>query len=454
MTGSTSSNSTIAREIYALGMDLLQVGRIREAAFQFNKALTLNPNFTDASLCLGHCLHEMGQPEAALEQYNRLIATCPLLMAAWNNRGTTLLEMGKHAEAAESFLGALELEPTFHDARIALATCYQALGRVTDALTACNGVLAVDPEHAEAHWNRSLLLLLKGNYAEGWREYEWRWKKRNFTSPHRIFPKPLWRGESATEKTILVHAEQGFGDTLQFCRYIPLLASRNMRVIFECHPPLQTLMKSLGPGIEVIAMGQPLPDFDLHVPLMSLPLLFGTTLESVPQATPYLFPDANSLSRWQDLLSEDTHYKVGICWAGKSYPDPRRSCPARDLIELATVEAISWYSLQIGWKEALPFSMNDLTDNIRDFNDTAALISSMDLVISIDTSIAHLAGALGKPAWVMLPHTPDWRWLEMRQDSPWYPTLRLFRQAVPKEWHIVIQQVKETLECRQTAATC
>jgi len=199
-------------------------------------------------------------------------------------------------------------------------------------------------------------------------------------------------------------------------------------------------------------MGQELPGFDLHVPLLSLPLLHETTIENVPNTTPYLHPDAEHHSQWQGLFPEDNKFKVGVCWAGKGYPDPRRSCPAESLTALAHLDEISWYSLQVGWKEALPFPMIDFTDRIRDFSDTASMISRMDLVLTIDTSVAHLAGALGKPAWVMLPHTPDWRWLLERDDSPWYPSMRLFRHRGPNGWFDVIRHILHDLKNRQTAA--
>lgn len=439
----------IARELYSLGMNLVGAGRIREAAFQLTKALALAPDFSDASLALGYCLHKTRQYEAALEQYRRLLMTNPRHAAAWNNRGTTLLEMGHCQEAAECYLRALELAPLLHDARIALATCYQALGRVAEALAACDAVLAVAPEHAEAHWNRSLLLLLNGNYVEGWREYEWRWKKRHFTSPARNFHQPRWQGESLEGRTILIHAEQGFGDTIQFSRYIPLVHALGAQVIFECQPPLVEVMKSLAPAIKVVAMGQHLPPFDLHTPLMSLPLLFHTTLENVPNNTPYLFPNVERLSHWQNLIQWTQQLRVGMCWAGKGYPDPRRSCPAERLTALAPIKGITWFSLQMGWQEALPLPMVDLTSQIRDFNDTAAMISLLDLVLTVDTSVAHLAGALGKPTWVMLPYAPDWRWMLEREDSPWYPAMRLFRQPSPYAWQEIIGHVSNLLSSRQ-----
>lgn len=431
----------IAVELYVLGRSLLDAGRMRSAALQFRKALGLEPELVDAGLGLGHCLHLLGEHAEALALYERLLETFPGSAALWNNRGTLLLDLGKFPEAAESFSRALVVDPLLHDARVALATCHQALGQVDQALATCEMVLANAPEHAEAHWNRGLLLLLKGEYREGWREYEWRWRKRGFTSPVRNFSQPMWRGEPAAGKTILIHAEQGFGDTLQFCRYVPLVAQRGMRVILECHPPLAPLMEVLSGVSEVVPMGAPLPDFDLHLPLLSLPLMFDTTLANVPAIIPYLAAPDNRRPIFSDVFRENQGLRVGICWAGKGYPDPRRSCPVELLAPLAEISGPEWYSLQVGWQGPLPFPMHDLTGRINDFADTAALMARLDLVISIDSAVAHLAGALAVPTWTLLPHAPDWRWLLEREGSPWYPSMKLFRQSASGDWQGVVDRL-------------
>jgi tetratricopeptide (TPR) repeat protein len=264
-----------ARELCSHGRALIERGMIGEAAQQFRQALSIWPHFPDALLYLGHCLHTLSLYDEALSVYDRLTTLAPDSVPGWNNRGNTLLEMCRYEEAATSYSRALALAPVLHDARVALATCYQALGLVDEALTTCDTVLAAAPDHAEAHWNRSLLLLLKGEYEEGWREYEWRWRKRNFTSPLRNFPQPRWNGEPLEGRTLLVHAEQGFGDTLQFCRYVPLTAAQGAKVIFECHPPLAALMGTLQPTVKVVPLGSSLPHFDLHVPLLSLPMILS-----------------------------------------------------------------------------------------------------------------------------------------------------------------------------------
>jgi len=428
----------ISREVFSLGLNLLRMNLIPSASFHFRKALSFDPLFTDAALHLAHCLHLEKKFVSALEIYDQLISDSRQNAHILNNRGNTLLEMCRYQEAAGSFEQAL--------ARVALATCYQAMGLIEEALAACDAVLAAAPDNAEAHWNRALLLLLRGDYQAGWKEYEWRWQKRNFTSPRRDFQQPRWNGEPAQGKTILVHAEQGFGDTLQFCRYLPLLTDRGARVIFECHPPLVSLLRSIDSRIVVLGQGNPLPSFDLHLPLLSLPMIFDTSLKTIPVNIPYLKSSAD-ISDFSYLF--DTHkFKIGICWAGKSYPDPGRSCPAELLAPLGELDGIAWYSLQTQGKEIPPFPMTDLEPVIKDFNDTAMLMEHLDLVITVDTAVAHLAGAMGKPAWIMLPYAPDWRWMMERNDSPWYPSMRLFRQPKSGFWYDVIKEVASVLSSK------
>lgn len=396
----------------------------------------------------GAALHEAGRYDDALGLYDEAVGRWPSLALLWNNRGNTLLELGLNKQAIKSYQQALQLAPSLHDSRVALATCLQALGEVQQALVECAKVLKVAPDHAEAHWNYALLLLLQGNYLAGFREYEWRWKKRRFTSPVRHFSQPRWHGGDLVDKTILVYAEQGYGDTLHFSRYLPLLAARGATVLFECHQPLVALMQSLGKGIRTVPFGTPLPFFDYHVPLLSLPYLFGTTLESLPPAVPCISAPEERLPFWQSVMPAGSGCMTGLCWAGKAYPDPGRSCPSELLQPLSRLTGISWVSLQMGESNVKPFSMVDLTMLVQDFGDTAALLAQLDLVITIDTAVAHLAGTMGKETWVLLPFAPDWRWGINRTDSPWYPAMRLFRQEKAGVWKSVIEQVSEALAQR------
>ena len=442
MPSATITTIHSAQELCTRGLSLIETGALAEAEALFRQALAMAPDHPDALLCLAHCLHSASAYDAALQLYDRLQAIGHGSAAAWNNRGNTLLAMCRFEEAIDSYLQALAIMPSLHDGRVALATCRQATGDYEQAIAECETVLQAAPDHAEAHWNKALLLLLKGNYENGWREYEWRWRKRDFTSPRRNFLQSQWQGENPAGKTVLIHAEQGFGDTLQFYRYVPLVAARGADVIFECHPPLTPLMESLHGNITVVPMGKSLPLFDLHVPLLSLPLLFGTTVGTVPAKVPYIEPSADRLPLWEAVGPPSNTLKIGICWAGKTYPDPRRSCSPAELAPLAAIPGVSLYSLQVGWDRAkLPEGIHDLTAHLHDFADTAALISRLDLIISVDTAVAHLAGALGKQTFVLLPFVPDWRWLLDRPVTPWYPTVRLFRQTARKSWDEVMGQV-------------
>lgn len=397
----------------------------------------------------GAALHDSGQYDEALNLYDEAVGRWPTLALLWNNRGNTLLEMGFFDQAAKSYQQALLLAPTLHDSRVALATCLQAQGKLHEALVECAKVLRAAPDHAEAHWNYSLLLLLQGNYAAGFREYEWRWKKRRFTSPVRAFTEPRWNGGPLTGQTMLVYAEQGLGDTIQFCRYLPLLVERGAQVLFECHHPLKALMQTLGNGITVLAFGDPLPFFDCQAPLLSLPFLMNSTQETIPCDVPYLASPTEHLPFWQSVMPPRSGRRIGLCWSGKSYPDPGRSCPPELLVPLGSVAGAAYVSLQIGCEGIKPpVALMDLTMLVQDFADTAALMTQLDLVITIDTAVAHLAGALGKETWVLVPFAPDWRWGLERQDCLWYPTVRIFRQHEPGNWEAVVQEVALALSSR------
>ncbi len=432
-----------SEELFSLGLALLDAGRVRQAETGFRKALLLDPSCNEARLHLAHSLHMRKKFDEALSLYDELLSHGWNNAVTLNNRGNTLLLMNRLEEAAESYRSALSLKPDLHDARVALATALQGMGKISEALAACDEALAISPENAEAHWNRALLLLLQGKYREGWKEYEWRWKKRGFTSPAREFGRPQWRGEPVKGKHLLVHAEQGFGDAIHFSRYLPVLADQGARVTFECHQELLNLLNGLDSRISVIRFGSPLPGFDFHIPLLSLPMLFGTEPDNIQADIPYLapFPAGKDFS---PLFSVDG-IKAGLCWRGRDYPDPCRSCPPEHLSLLEKPGRITWYSLQHPSTGRLPFRMTDLAPFIRDFNDTALLISHLDLVVTIDSAVAHLAGAMGKPVWLLLPYAPDWRWMLERDDSPWYPTMRIFRQKRRGEWGDVIRRVASLL---------
>jgi hypothetical protein len=308
----------------------------------------------------------------------------------------------------------------------------------------------LDRDYPQAHFNLGLRLLAMGRYQEGWEEQEWRWKCKDFTSPQRHFSKPQWDGEPLEDRTILLHAEQGFGDTLQFIRYLPLMARRAGRVIVECQAELERLLRPSCGSCEIVPKGQPLPDFDVHCPLLSLPRIFGATMDASPVAVPYLVADPARVEAWRKKLSLSSGtLNVALAWAGNPgfKGDRTRSTTLDRLAALAKVRGVNFYSIQKGEParqlEHPPAGMRvvDLGPELHDFCDTAAVMAVMDLVLTTDTSVAHLAGALGRPVWVMLQFAPDWRWLIGREDCPWYPSMRLFRQRSRGDWPGVVDQI-------------
>jgi len=299
------------------------------------------------------------------------------------------------------------------------------------------------------------LLLLQGDFKRGWQEHEWRWKCRDYPSPQRNFAQPLWDGSALERRTLLLHTEQGLGDAIQFIRYLPLVAQRGGKIIIECQAELRRLFQTMLEKCPIVVRGDPLPAFDLHCPLLSLPLIFGTTLENIPQTVPYLHADAQDVKKWRERLDEHSpHLKMGLVWAGSptNKNDRSRSIKLQSLAPLGQVPGVRLLSLQKGAAAAeaktppMGMELVDYTQELTDFADTAALIANLDLLISVDTAVVHLAGAMGKLVWTLLPFSPDWRWLLERENSPWYPTMRLFRQQVIGDWDNVITRVASALQ--------
>jgi tetratricopeptide (TPR) repeat protein len=318
-----------------------------------------------------------------------------------------------------------------------LGLILEATGRPAEAVTYYERAIALRPDFAQAHWNLSLVLLAMGNFSRGWDEYEWRLKTPELTGEGNRFSRPLWNGEDLRGKTILLHAEQGFGDAIQFIRYAPLLASLGGQILFECKPALKRLFNEVKAIHEIILRGESLPQYDFHCPLLSLPCRFRTSQVEIPLAAPYLSPDKGLVEDWrQRMPNTGSALKVGLMWAGSpgNRNDLNRSISLSQLDLLGTVENVVFFNLQKGSGEAQAnnplanLNFIGLKEDIGDFASTAALIAHLDLVICVDTSVAHLTGAIGKPAWVLLPFAADWRWLLDREDSPWYPSLHLFRQ--------------------------
>jgi tetratricopeptide (TPR) repeat protein len=446
------AESAFAQENFDRALSLHRAGRLDEAAARYRSLSGSDSPFASrARVNLGAILHEEGRHLEALLQYRAALGGGGSDPVALNNMGNTLVALGRFAEAAESFRRALQGAPECSEARIALGAALQRDGDLPGAVACFREVLLRDPGCAEAHWNLGLALLQAGEFREGWREYQWRWLRDSFTSPLRGFDAPLWDGSPLAGRRILVHGEQGLGDTIQFLRYLPMVAETGGTVLAECQSDALLPLVRRIPGVSAaFVMGDALPPFDLQVPLLSLPFLFDTTLENIPAQVPYLSAPPDLVSSWRTRVAPDG-FRVGIVWGGKPVPDPFRSCTLEALAPLGGLPGVLLYSLQIG--EAAAQALNppagldliDLTQDIRNFGDTAALVSALDLVISVDTSVAHLAGALGKPVWLLLPKAGDWRWLLGREDSPWYPGLRIFRQERQGEWGEVIERMSREL---------
>lgn len=443
-----------ARELFSKGCSLLKNGDPAAALSCFLQIQKLAAPNATVLLYSGSALHDLGRHDEAVSAYRSALQLDPNMGEAHNNLGNSLMALGRFTEATECFETAARLLPSSPVPLTALATTQQATGKIIEAETSCRQALALKPDFSEAHWNLALNLLLQGNYSEGWQEYEWRWLKAGFTSPRRHTDIQHWDGSPLDGRTILLHAEQGFGDAIQFVRYAPLVSQRGGIVLLECHPQLVSLFQEVAGVKLVIPFGAAPSGAEYQVPLLSLPHIFNTTLDNIPARTPYLYAPPEYRRKWASLMSpyRDTR-RVGLVWAGKSYPDPLRSCRLSDFAPIGAVDNITFFSLQIGegaGQSAFPpdnIKLIDLTVNINNFSDTAALIDQLDLVISIDTATAHLAAALGKPTWLLLPFAPDWRWLLHRNDSPWYPAMRIFRQEqIGMGWGRVIDTVAAELE--------
>ena len=439
-----------ADAMHLLGLTLKGDGRMDEALAAIRAALALRPDFADAHYNLGNALAGMGRAEEAIAGFRHALALDPALVLAGYNLGNALRDLGDLDGAATAFRAALATKPDYVEARHNLANVLKGLNQVDAAIAEYRGTLARKPDLSEAHYNLGLALLLAGEMEEGLAKYEWRWAVDRFPSPRRNFRQPLWDGRVAADQTLLIHAEQAFGDAIQFCRYLPLIRGRARRVILECRKPLVELMASLGGVDQVVEAGTPLPVFDIHAPLLSLPYILGTRLDSIPANVPYLAADATKVARWRERRDRD--FTVGLIWSGNRKPDPNRTIGLRAMSPLFEIPGIRLVALQReldpGDAEriaALSGRLDRWGGEFADFSDTAAALEAIDLVISIDTGPAHLAGALGRPSWVCLPFAPDWRWLMTRETSPWYPTMKLYRQESRGEWAPVIARVADDL---------
>lgn len=432
-----------------LGNALSHLNRLPEAIVCYRRALSLKPDSAAAQHGLGNALAGKKDWAQARECLERAIELNPVSAEIHNSFGNLYYSRKNIPAAAEHYRRALELDPGYARAHVNLGNAMLALGKHAQAQFLYQRGLMLDPASPGAHYNLALAQLRNGEFAAGWRNYEWRWEFEELHLRRRNFRAPLWHGEPLAGKTILLHAEQGLGDTIQFARYAPLVAARGGRVILEAQPPLVHLLEQL-PGIEkVVSFGAGLPTFDCHCPLMSLPLAFGATVETIPSPEGYL-----RAQRRAERPADSGNFRIGIAWSGNPLHkgDAGRSIPLESLLPLARLPGFTLISLQKGTgieqleplKEHLP--LDDAASAHADMRETAELVSTLDLVLSVDTSIAHLAGAMGKPLWLMLSWVADWRWMEQRATSPWYASACLFRQTSAGDWPSVVSRIVNALQ--------
>jgi tetratricopeptide (TPR) repeat protein len=487
-----------AEAFYNRGVALHDLKRFDEALASYERAIALKPNFVEAFYNRGRVLQDLKRFDDALASYDRAITLKPDYAEAYNNRGNTLQKLKRLEDALASYESAIALKPDYPEAYYNCGDTLQDLNRPDDAMASYDRAITLKPDYAEAynnrgdalvklmrlddalmsfdraialkpddpsaHWNKSLCLLLVGRFEQGWRLYEWR---KKLAEPYAVrpFSRPLWLGEEdIAGKTLFLWWEQGLGDAIQFCRYAKVAEARGAKVFMSAQKPLRALFKQISPTINIIGEDEVPDNFDYHCPLLSLPLAFRTTLETIPASIPYLKPHEDKSRFWSEKLGEKNRPRVGLVWSGGFRPNQpaafwsfnrRRNIPLDKLAALKNPD-IEFYSLQKGQpaeSEIANLTRNnwegpdiiDFTSLLNDFSDTAALVENLDLVISVDTATAHLAGALGKPVWILISFNPDWRWLLDRTDSPWYPTAKLYRQNEAGDWDNVIHRVKTDL---------
>jgi hypothetical protein len=426
------------------------------------RALALDPGEFESHFHRGVALGLLGRHAEALASYDRAAVLKPDSAEVLNNCGVALGRLFRSDEALEHFNQALLRKPDLVEAHTNAGNILKGFKRFAESAEHFDRAVALKPDDPQATWGQALLKLTLGEFSEGWQLHESRLRLTHMGAFNTVFDRPRWSGAEPLEgKTLLVHAEQGLGDTLQFCRYVRLLDSRGAKVLLKVQSVLVPLLRTLEMNGALFDVGEPLPEFDYHCPLMSLPLAFGTNLDSIPGGVPYLRADAERIRQWRDRLAALPGLKIGLNWQGN--PDTERqpwihgrSFALAVAEPLTRVGGVTLISMQKGpgaeQRAQVPFtdSLVQLQDpfnlGTESMQDTAALVAALDLVITSDTALAHLAGALGRPVWTVLSAGPDWRWLTERADSPWYPTMRLFRQREPNAWEEVFKRVAAELK--------
>ena len=442
--------SSYSQAYYNRGIILQELKRFDEALSHYNKAIAINPNYIDAFNNRGVVLKELKRFDQALDNYNQVIALKPDYAKAYYNQGKTFQELNRFNEALVSYNKAIKIKPDYVEAFNNLGNSFQEIKKFDSALVNYDYAIALKPNYADAYFNKSLLLILLGEYKQGWQLYEWRWKQEFKINTIRLYKQPLWLGnESLTNKTLLIYIEQGFGDFIQFIRYIFLVQRLGAKVIIEVPLTLMNIIKTLKGKFNIIQSGELLPNFDYHCPVMSLPLAFKTTIKSIPAKLPYIYVDEKKKILWNKKLGKKEKTRVGLVWSGnpEHKNDSNRSILLKKFENIISLP-FEFHCLQKEIQETdiqtiIDFSqIHQHQKEIADFSDTAALIDAMDIIISVDTSVAHLAGAMGKNVWVLLPYLPDFRWMLDRKDSPWYPSAKLYRQNMKNNWHDVLEELK------------
>ncbi|HZZ86975.1 MAG TPA: tetratricopeptide repeat protein [Caulobacteraceae bacterium] len=445
------------------GAVLERLRRSEEAARSFERAVAARPDLATAHANLAKVLNDLKRSDEALAAADRAIALAPGSAAAHNHRSLALFDLRRLGEALAAADHAVGLDGAYAEAHNSRAIALFDLRRLDAALAACDAAIALQPDFAAAHLNRATSLLSLGDLKRGFESYRWRWRVNGF-HPAVAALRPEWRGGDLDGKRVLVYGEQGFGDHLQFVRYLPRVAAKAAHATLMTEPALARLFRRSLPGVDVVAEAAPPTDYDLQTAIMDLPHAFETTLESVPAPIPYLAIDPIAAARWKQRLAHLPGLKVGLVWAGDTHAgrpagaavDRRRSLRLAQLAPLAATPRVTFISLQKGPPAAQAsdpppgLRLVNHTDDLTDFADTADLIAALDLVIAVDTAVAHLAGALGKPVWILSRYEGDWRWLNGREDSPWYPTARLFHQRSAGAWDEVVARVAAAL--REAAA--
>jgi len=446
-------NDGVARYHLSLGEALRAMKQTAEAMQCFRRAIDRNPNLAAAYYSLATLQFDSDDFPAAADNFRSALAHAPNMLRAQVGLGNALFQMGDPEAAVDCYRAVLQRDPEYAGCHSNLGLALQDIGLLDEAIAHGERAIALRPNFAAAHNNLSLALMLKGDFAAGLPHHEWRLRVDEAQGAKQRFEQPVWCGQPLDGRRILIHAEQGAGDVLQFLRYVPLLAERGGRVLVEVQPELKRLAMSLKGAEAVIGRGEPLPAFDEHCPVLSLMLAFGTTVTNVPDAVPYLAAPEPLRDEWRARLAATPGLRVGLIWGGR--PEQRRdryrSIALSALAPLA-IPGVTFFSLQKGPAAAQAdnpppgMTLHNLGDALSDFADTAAAMSALDLIITVDTSTAHLAGAIGKPVWILLSQPPDWRWLLDREDSPWYPTARLFRQPAHRVWGPAVAQVAAELQ--------